>query len=156
MRKYICIGILLAGDSFSLFPFHSIVSVLFSFIPAAFPAAVVGTSSITDYTTTSGCPGDLLSFVCLATNTSLLRWLFGENGEGIPFKSLDSVPYQRQLTIKGVTIRADLTNKICNSSTFCSLMKSQILIPISQDQVNLTCQSDGEEMDSVLITTNGM
>ena len=75
------------------------------------------------------------------------------------FISLESVSTQHQKEVRGVTIRAVLTNKICNSSTFCSLMESRIKIPIRQDQVNLTvsCQSGapGEEMDSIFIPING-
>lgn len=133
---------------------------MLSFIPAAFLLTVVEANVTLDYAESSGCPGDLVSFVCLATNTSIIRWLLRNNGDGLEFASIVD-RNQNQLTIDENNIRtviiAYLTNKTCPDGPLnpCS-MESLIVIPIRPDILNftLTCQST-HEVKTIFITTNG-
>ena len=119
---------------------------------------MVGGNVTISFTESSGCPGDEVSLICMATNTTIIRWLYGSNGDSLEFAAVVDRNHS-QLTIVGVrtVIIANLTNKTCpdGPSNPC-YMESLIIIPIRPDilNLNLSCQST-DDMKTIFITTNG-
>ena len=132
----------------------SLIAVTVGFLP------LIEASATLNHTATSGCVGDHLMFNCSVTNTSSLKWLFGENGDEITFKYWDPVSSQGQVRIdrNGITtlVIANLTYKMCRPSNLCS-MESWITVPVRSDEVNfqLLCQSADNDSKTIIITTNG-
>ena len=146
-----------------------------SLIAVALLPALVEAVATLHYNATSGCPGDDLVFICLASNTIVLRWTvtrpqigFTSNrnnsdqqpqsvNEGeIPFGSYSNVHDNRSLPIDGADIVAHLTKKRCHSNRSC-FMESQLVFSIGSNMGNLilSCQSNGSHDESNVTTKSG-
>ena len=151
--------ILLAGDFLYLayFPItvlYRVLHTMLSLIAVVLLPALVGAVATLHYDATSGCPGDPLSFTCLAFGTDVLKW--NMNSQQIGFRSSSNVADQHSpQTIDGYYIVANLTSKSCRSEGDCSFgSQLHIVIPDMGD-LTLSCQSNNSDSETIIVTVNG-
>ena len=151
--------ILLAGDYLYLACFFfitvlcHILHTMLSLIAVVLLPALVEAVATLRYDATSSCPGDPLSFTCLAFVTDVLKW--NMNSQQIGFRSSSNVADQHSQTIDGYDILANLTSKTCRSEGDCSFGSQLDIVIPDMGNLTLSCQSNNSDSETIVVTVNG-